>query len=342
MTLHNSIAPSQADRTSAHGEHVPISSRGLGWSGLNFERRDSLRGWRDQPEGSRHHLIFLALSNGRVLRESNGQRIEHQLTPGRVLILPSRTSVRWRWHSRIGYSVLLLEPDVLDAVAQEAFGLSPDQYRLPVSERRNDTTIANIAGVLARETLSRDRAGMLYSDSLARILSVHLLRNYATTIDGEALASRLPEEQRASATPIAAVQSRAVADALRFIQQNYAREVGLGDIAAAAHVSPFHLTRLFKQTLGVSPYQHVIQVRVNSARHLLSAGSGRRSLAEIASAVGFSDQSHLTRHFKRLTGVTPSRFAAGRLTAIDSTVVTQTSQSSRRAHGSRERNRPSK
>jgi AraC family transcriptional regulator len=66
--------------------------------------------------------------------------------------------------------------------------------------------------------------------------------------------------------------------------------------------------RLFRQTLGVSPHQHVIQVRVNNARSLLSAGSGRRSLAEIASAVGFADQSHLTRHFKRITGVTPRQF----------------------------------
>jgi AraC family transcriptional regulator len=46
---------------------------------------------------------------------------------------------------------------------------------------------------------------------------------------------------------------------------------------------------------------------VNAARSLLSAGSGQRSLAEVASAVGFADQSHLTRQFKRHFGVTPSR-----------------------------------
>jgi AraC family transcriptional regulator len=58
----------------------------------------------------------------------------------------------------------------------------------------------------------------------------------------------------------------------------------------------------------VSPHQYLIQVRVNNARSLLSAGSGERSLAEVASAVGFSDQSHLTRHFKRIVGVTPKQF----------------------------------
>ena len=191
----------------------------------------------------------------------------------------------------------------------EVFGLSADQYLLPLSERRNDTAIANIAGVLAREALSRDRAGSLYSESLANILSVHLLRKYATSIDGSTLdASALPEEQSSQATSAVAGQPRAVAQALQFIHQNYARDMALSDIAAAANLSPFHLARLFKRTLGVSPYQHVLQVRVNNAGSLLAAGTGGRSLAEIAAAVGFADQSHLTRHFKRITGVTPRQF----------------------------------
>jgi AraC family transcriptional regulator len=298
-----------ADAAPAEGEHVPMSSRGLNWSGLKFERRESRRGVRDLPKGSRHHLIFVALSTGQVTRESNGERIEHELTPGCVLVIPARTPVRWKWSSRIGYSVLLLEPHVLDRVAEEVFGAKAGEYRLTVEERRNDGAIANIAGVLARETLSPDRAGSLYSESLANILSVHLLRNYAKRVDGSALdASALTQEPGVEAAIGAPIQPRAVAEALEFIHRNYARDLGLSDIAAAVHLSPFHLARLFKQTLGVSPYQHVIHVRVNNARSLLAAGQGRSSLAEIASAVGFADQSHLTRHFKRITGVTPRQF----------------------------------
>jgi len=309
MTFERLSGPTQAELSAAESEHIPMSSRGLGWGGLKFERRESRGGAREHREGSRHHLIFVGLSNGQVTRECNGERIEHELTPGCVHIIPARTPVRWRWSSRIGYSVLLLEPEVLDRVAQEVFGLSPDQYRLPVSERRNDAAIANIAGVLAREALSRDRAGGLYSESLANILAVHLLRNYAYGSDGRRLgASALAEEEDGELTVSAANQPRVVADALQFIHQNYARDVGLSDIAAAVHVSPFHLARVFKRTLGVSPHQHMIQVRVNNARSLLTGGSSRRSLAEIASAVGFADQSHLTRHFKRITGVTPRRF----------------------------------
>jgi len=309
MTLEALTASSHGDGYAGEGEHIPMSSRGLGWSGLKFERRESRRGGREFPRGSRHHLIFVGLSSGLVVRESDGERSEHELTPGCVLIIPALTPVRWKWSSRIGYSVLLLEPGLLDRVAGEVFGLAPDQYRLPVSERRNDGAIANIAGVLAREALSRDRAGGLYSESLANILSVHLLRNYAKGIDGTPLdAFAQPKDDGADEAASTASQPRAVAQALEFIHQNYAQDLALSDIAAAVHLSPFYLARLFKQTLGVSPYQHVIQVRVNNARSLLAAGPGRGSLAEIASAVGFSDQSHLTRHFKRITGVTPRQF----------------------------------
>jgi len=295
--------------SSAEREHVAMSSRGLGWTGLQFERRESRRGSYELREGSRHHLIFVGLSSGLVVCECNSERIEHVLTPGCVVVVPARTPVRWKWASRIGYSVLLLDPAVLDRVAQEVFGLSADQFILPRCERRNDSAIANISGVLALEALSRDRAGSLHSEALANILSVHLLRNYANDNSGRALdASALAEQPSAQLAPAAAGHPRAVAQALNFIHQNYPHDLTLRRIAAAAHLSPFQLTRLFKRTLGVSPYQHVLQVRVNNASSLLAAGTGRRSLAEIATAVGFSDQSHLTRHFKRITGVTPRQF----------------------------------
>jgi AraC family transcriptional regulator len=95
---------------------------------------------------------------------------------------------------------------------------------------------------------------------------------------------------------------------MAFIQANYTQDIGLKDIAAAAHVSPYHLTRLFKRAIGYAPYQYLIHARVTGARALLSAGR-RRSLADIAAAVGFVDQSHLTRHFKKAFGMTPGQAA---------------------------------
>jgi AraC family transcriptional regulator len=303
-----------ADYSSLRRENVRISSRGLGWGPLNFERRENPPGSRTLPHGSSQHLIFVGLGSGRVVRESAGEQVECELAPGSVALVPAHTSVGWSWPGRISFSVLMLDPAFLDRVAQDVFGLEPADYKLMLTERANDTVITNIAGVLSREVMRGEPGGRLYAESLANMLSVHLLRHYAQCADGRTLEAcslsgdALPEGADGEAAARTVSPPRAVAEALRFIHENYAHDLSLNDLAEAVHLSPFHVARLFKQALGVSPHQYLIQVRVNSARSLLSAGSGERSLAEVASAVGFADQSHLTRHFKRITGVTPKQF----------------------------------
>jgi AraC family transcriptional regulator len=324
MNLYGSSAVLRAEPPADEGpvlepgraKAVRLSSRGLGWLALNFERYDSPPSSRALPKGSRHHLIFVGLGGGRMVRVVGDETADLELSSGCVAVVPSGIPVSWTWSTRISFSVLALEPAFVDRVAAEVFSLQPEDYRLVFSERASDAAITNIAGVLSREAVRREPGGRLYAESLANILSVHLLRNYAQCADGRTLGTcSMPEEaviEASEGTPAGRVgfHSRAVAEAVRYIQDNYSREVTLSDIASAVHLSPFHLTRLFKQALGVSPHQYLIQVRVNSARSLLTAGSGERSLAEVASAVGFADQSHLTRHFKRLLGVTPKQLRA--------------------------------
>jgi AraC-like DNA-binding protein len=86
-------------------------------------------------------------------------------------------------------------------------------------------------------------------------------------------------------------------------------KVTLHDLADMAGISPYHFLRVFRQALGLPPHAYLIQARVRRAQHLLRGGT---SAVDVALAAGFVDQSHLTRHFKRLTGVTPGAYAAGR------------------------------
>jgi AraC family transcriptional regulator len=278
-------------------ESVQLSSRSLGWKVLNFERREVGPSRRDLPEGATEHLIFVSLGSGTLTCESNGQSVRHPLTPGFVGVLPSGTPMHWRWDTRISFSLLALDPAFLQQVAEESLGLAPEEVRLVQAERGQDPAISTIAAALAREAVRGDEGSRVYAESLATILAVHLLRNYRDVP---------PQEPAAASTRV----PRAIAKAVAFIQQNHARDISLGDIAACVHISPFHLARTFKRAMGVSPYQYLLQVRVNSARALIMAGGGGHSLADIATSVGFADQSHLTRHFKRVLGVTPSKLAA--------------------------------
>ena len=75
------------------------------------------------------------------------------------------------------------------------------------------------------------------------------------------------------------------------------------EIAGVAHVSPYHFARSFKAATGLSPHQYVIQRRVERAKTLLTGGD--LSIAEVAGAVGFANQSHLAFHLRRLLGVSP-------------------------------------
>jgi AraC family transcriptional regulator len=281
-------------------ENVRLSSRSLGWRPLNFERREAAPDSDCLPAGSTEHLVFVNLAHAHIQRQAQGALLEErELVPGSVAVQPSGQSVCWSWDTRLSFSVMSLEPAFLDRVAKEVFDLEPGEYQLLASMREQDPVVANIAGVLAREVVRAEVGGKLYAESLANILAVHLIRNYSSRV----AAATVPEHR-----PAPAQRSRAVADAITFMQGNYAREVKLEDVAAAVHLSPFHLARVFKQVTGASPHQYLVQVRVNAARSLLSAGSGQRSLAEVAAAVGFADQSHLTRQFKRHFGVTPSQF----------------------------------
>jgi AraC-like DNA-binding protein len=105
---------------------------------------------------------------------------------------------------------------------------------------------------------------------------------------------------------------RLVAARIRELIQGSAGEVGGGeltadDLAAAAGCSRYAAYRAFRQAYGLSPSDYQRQLRVRTARRLLSAGAAP---AEVAADAGFADQAHLTRWFRRYYGVTPGAYRA--------------------------------
>lgn len=91
----------------------------------------------------------------------------------------------------------------------------------------------------------------------------------------------------------------------QFLQEHYAEQVSLKDLARLTRLSPYYLHRSFCRKVGMPPHAYQLQVRVSRARSFLRRG---RSISEAASAAGFVDQSHFTRHFKKFTGFTPGRY----------------------------------
>jgi len=92
-----------------------------------------------------------------------------------------------------------------------------------------------------------------------------------------------------------------------YLLEHLGERVKLDEVAAHVRMDKFHLVRLFSAQVGLSPYAFLTQARIVRARELLRTGM---SVADVAAAVGFCDQSQLHRHFRRIVGITPGQFVA--------------------------------
>ncbi len=100
-----------------------------------------------------------------------------------------------------------------------------------------------------------------------------------------------------------------LAGALRdLLDSRLATGITLREAGALLHADPAHLVRSFGREFGLPPHRYLVGRRVEAARRRLLDGE---HIADVAAAVGFHDQSHLHRHFTRLVGTTPRRFATG-------------------------------
>jgi AraC-like DNA-binding protein len=112
-----------------------------------------------------------------------------------------------------------------------------------------------------------------------------------------------------STTPLPAPRSTAALRRVRdLLEAEYARTVTIRELADEAGLSTFHLIRVFRAMFGLPPYKYLEQIRIQQARRLIRHGF---PLTQVVHATGFSDQSHLTRYFKRIVGVTPGSYARG-------------------------------
>jgi AraC-like DNA-binding protein len=98
-----------------------------------------------------------------------------------------------------------------------------------------------------------------------------------------------------------------------YLEAHLDQPVPLMKIAEAAHVSPFYLNRIFRREMGIPPHAFLMQSRI---RKSLAVLLDMNSIAETAHALGFSDQSHFTRLFKRNVGITPKRYLEGHRTSV--------------------------
>jgi AraC family transcriptional regulator len=223
----------------------------------------------------------------------NGGRFRSTSVPNSTLIFPVGLDLQECTMSDVEFTDLTLNPSFLRQVAWE-MDLG-DRVELVPQWAVRDQHIESIAHAAECEISSDLSGGNLFMESLAIALAAHVLVQYSS--------QRAPLREYRRGMSLS--QLRCTGD---FIEANLGEDFGLAELAANIRMSPYYFCRLFKQRTGLSPHQFVIRKRIERAQQLLK--EHMLTMVEIATKLGFSDQSHFIRTFHRLVGTTPKRYSS--------------------------------
>jgi len=229
-----------------------------------------------------------------IQREACGKTLVGPSRVGEFSLLPGRRKSRWHGLTPAHLDIRL-DPNRMDEMATELRKAGERRFEFADVQRGRDPVIEHI-GAIFRIELNRAAhpAQNMLIESLALALSAHMLRGYTN-------ATGL-EDRSTAAVDVAAIRR-----AITYVEDHPDRAISIGELAAAAGLSRFHFGRVFKRQLGISPAKYVEQARIEQAKLMIV--SAQMSLADIAQAVGFADQSHFTRRFRAYEGCTPAQFA---------------------------------
>ncbi|MDQ3302696.1 MAG: AraC family transcriptional regulator [Actinomycetota bacterium] len=239
------------------------------------------------------HLVNVHLgAPHRLVQRRNERTHEGLKATGAVDIVTAGTPAYWCMAAASEDMSMLLEDRFIQRVTVEA-DADPDKIEIVPFFSARDPQIERIGLALLSEMETGGLGGELCAESLANVLALHLLRQHSSLGGGSGRKS----EQKGG------FSKRSLERATDYINDNLSQKLTLTEIAGAAQVSPYHLARLFKAAIGLSPHQYVVHQRVEQAKTLLVCTD--LSIVDVAGAVGFANQSHLAFHVRRLLGVSP-------------------------------------
>jgi len=215
---------------------------------------------------------------GKKNRAGNGQVI--LINPGEVHDGQGEGTDGW------AFSIFYVDPKVLKRAAMEITGKAsiPFFKEAVVDDRISSGKLLGLHRTLENSSSLLERESSILATFAELISRQSSLRPMSASTDRE---------------------PRAILRAKTYIEENYTENFSLTELASFAHLSRFHLIRVFKKHIGLSPHAYLEQIRINRAKDLLKSGS---PIADAAYELGFVDQSHLTKTFKKFAGTTPGQY----------------------------------
>ena len=248
---------------------------GQSWNDLSSDVSASVSIVLAESGGSVETRLVRAVPNG-------DSRSTMSFTPRAAPLWGYSASIRHVRELRLDF-----DPDAFVARVDEPLPV-PGAPRLIRDER-----LRTLASYLAAECERPGAGARLYVDSLTVAVCLDALR-----------AAGPPLSRAPAAGALSPQQLRRAVDLL---QAHAEAPIGLEQLASQVGLSPSWFGRAFKASTGLTPYQWQLNVRIEKAQALLSAG---QPAADVALATGFSEQSHFSRVFRQRTGTTPGKWRA--------------------------------
>jgi AraC family transcriptional regulator len=270
-----------------------LSSVSAQWDGILVAYDYLLPGQTPEISVKQHGIgIFVEMPEpAQAERLIDGRFRREQVLQGDVVIVPANTWHRTSWNTAGGAIVLGLEPKEFTRTIDEI--IERDRIELIPHFATPDPLVHQIGLALKRALENSGNTSRLYAETMTTALMVHLLQYYSA-------------QQLTIPTYTGGLSKLKLQQVVDYIHAHLDRDLSLKELAAIVQMSAHYFSQLFKQSTGITPHQYVIHCRIERAKELLM--QRKLTISDVAKVVGFVDQSHFHRHFKRLVGITPKAF----------------------------------
>jgi len=256
---------------------------------------------REAPFESRypavpHHLIVLSRSGPIAMDWCIDGRDRHGLVGDEgIFFLPAGSTFGVHLAKPLESIHLYLRANVVEEVMAEMAPGHAAHRGLKPRLGQPDPTLAQLCMAVSASLKDDPRSTGLLADHLARAIAVRLVAQQG----GEMLSP-------ASERPHQGLDKYRLARVFEYIEDNLDQPLELAQLAALCDLSVTRFSRQFRLATGAPPYRYVLEKRCERARSLLRQQN--LTLIDVAGQCGFCNQEHLTRHFRRYTGITPGAY----------------------------------